>query len=96
MQEVQRPPRRRGLPGAAARQGGAPEVPGEAQVPLAGVVLRRPDPQHLQHQVEELKNWTVGHQEGEKAADTEMNSISRGLRIGVSWWHIYSNKYNFA
>ena len=54
MQEVQRASRRRRLPGATARQGGAAEVPGEAQVALAGVVLRRPDPQHLQHQVEEL------------------------------------------
>ena len=51
---MQRPSRRRGLPGAAARQGGAPEVPSEAKVALAGVVLRRSDPQHLQHQVEEL------------------------------------------
>ena len=72
MQEVQRPPRGRGLPGAAARQGGAAEVPGEAQVALAGVVLRRPDPQHLQHKVEELKQLITsgGRRNGEKKQST--------------------------
>ena len=72
MQEVQRPPRGRGLPGAAARQGGAAEVPGEAQVALAGVVLRRPDPQHLQHKVEELKQLITsgGRRNGGKKQST--------------------------
>ena len=52
---MQRAARGGGLPGAAARPARPPAVPGaEAQVPLTGVVLRRPDPQHLQHQVEEL------------------------------------------